>query len=512
MIQGPGLRCRGHRLYCPPVGREEFCTLPQCAPSTSDTSPATHRDGPLAGFDRGWLLLQKVPLGEPGEAPAVIDLVLLHARRGVALLEAPPRWTPDAPQWLRRRLEQARFGAIFPGHLPVLHLQLLRGALAELPQVLAAGFSAAQPLDLPGGDAWIQVVRRALTAGQESGREGPAPAPWPAARLVAAVGLGLAVGIGFVLVATHRPATMAELAEPASALAGVQDTPALPAESRPPPMPDLAKPALLRLATDVKAPEFTATPPRPGEPAGLPPAAPDPAWSALLRGIVAGVLPSLPKAQQDAVHSGAVGREVPDMPSDLGALSPRPLPPVPAAIPEPGPAVRGVPPARLGPAPEIPASGPQRGAEHAAAASDVVRPATFRPQAATASSPGVGRTGADAAGPGTARAGAAASPASLAASPAGSATLPPGAGEPAQIAALMRRGDALLAIGDVSGARRFYARAAEAGSPEGAQAAGRSYDPAELTRLGLHGVHPDPATATTWYRHAEALAAMTARR
>ncbi|MFC7541617.1 hypothetical protein ACFQU2_22110 [Siccirubricoccus deserti] len=75
------------------------------------------------------------------------------------------------------------------------------------------------------------------------------------------------------------------------------------------------------------------------------------------------------------------------------------------------------------------------------------------------------------------------------------------------LAALMRRGDALLATGDVSGARRFYERAAEAGSAEAARAAGRTHDPAALAALGARGIRPDPQAAAAWYRRAEALAA-----
>jgi TPR repeat protein len=77
----------------------------------------------------------------------------------------------------------------------------------------------------------------------------------------------------------------------------------------------------------------------------------------------------------------------------------------------------------------------------------------------------------------------------------------------AHIAVLMRRGDALLAIGDISGARRFYERAAEAGSAEAAMAAGRTHDPAALASLGVRGMRPDPEAAAAWYRRAEALQA-----
>jgi len=60
----------------------------------------------------------------------------------------------------------------------------------------------------------------------------------------------------------------------------------------------------------------------------------------------------------------------------------------------------------------------------------------------------------------------------------------------AEIAALLRRGDAFLTSGDITSARLFYERAAEAGS-----------GPAAL----LLGATFDPAQALTWYRRARDL-------
>jgi hypothetical protein len=82
---------------------------------------------------------------------------------------------------------------------------------------------------------------------------------------------------------------------------------------------------------------------------------------------------------------------------------------------------------------------------------------------------------------------------------------PPVAMAPAMLAALIRRGDDMLAIGDVSAARLLYARAAAAGSGPAAIAVGRTHDPAAIARLGLRGLRPDPAAAATWYRRALAL-------
>ncbi|MBX6375692.1 MAG: hypothetical protein IRZ13_15850 [Acetobacteraceae bacterium] len=71
--------------------------------------------------------------------------------------------------------------------------------------------------------------------------------------------------------------------------------------------------------------------------------------------------------------------------------------------------------------------------------------------------------------------------------------------------ALIRRGDEMLALGDVSAARLLYERAANAGSASAAVAAGRTYDPAVLRVIGALEIRPDPAAAAAWYRRAAAL-------
>jgi tetratricopeptide (TPR) repeat protein len=70
------------------------------------------------------------------------------------------------------------------------------------------------------------------------------------------------------------------------------------------------------------------------------------------------------------------------------------------------------------------------------------------------------------------------------------------------IAMLLSRGDAMLAIGDVSSARLLYERAASGGDGRAATGAGKTYDPAFLARIGARGIAADPAIATSWYRKA----------
>jgi TPR repeat protein len=70
------------------------------------------------------------------------------------------------------------------------------------------------------------------------------------------------------------------------------------------------------------------------------------------------------------------------------------------------------------------------------------------------------------------------------------------------IGALMKRGDQMLAIGDISAARLLYERAAGAGDAKAATAAGKTYDPVFLSQIAARGVQPQPERAAEWYRRA----------
>ncbi|WP_439576354.1 hypothetical protein [Elioraea sp.] len=75
----------------------------------------------------------------------------------------------------------------------------------------------------------------------------------------------------------------------------------------------------------------------------------------------------------------------------------------------------------------------------------------------------------------------------------------------ATIELLLRRGEDLMRIGDVSAARRFFERAANGGSGLAALHAGGTYDPRVLHALGARGIPPDRAAALAWYRRAGAM-------
>jgi hypothetical protein len=77
-----------------------------------------------------------------------------------------------------------------------------------------------------------------------------------------------------------------------------------------------------------------------------------------------------------------------------------------------------------------------------------------------------------------------------------------GALSPDVVEQLLRRGDAMLALGDLASARLLYERAAAAGAARGATGAGKTYDPRFLAKSGARGIRADPATAANWYRKA----------
>jgi TPR repeat protein len=74
-----------------------------------------------------------------------------------------------------------------------------------------------------------------------------------------------------------------------------------------------------------------------------------------------------------------------------------------------------------------------------------------------------------------------------------------------EISSLLTRGDSLLGVRDVTSARLYYERAADAGDAQAALRLGETYDPAFLALARLNEVRGDPVVATRWYRRAREL-------
>ncbi len=75
--------------------------------------------------------------------------------------------------------------------------------------------------------------------------------------------------------------------------------------------------------------------------------------------------------------------------------------------------------------------------------------------------------------------------------------------DPSEIASSLRRGNDLIASGDLAAARLVLRRAANAGDAHAAMTLAGTYDPVVLEKLGVHGFVPDVAMARVWYEKAK---------
>ena len=75
--------------------------------------------------------------------------------------------------------------------------------------------------------------------------------------------------------------------------------------------------------------------------------------------------------------------------------------------------------------------------------------------------------------------------------------------DPREVAALIKRGQDLLAGGDVQSARLLLMRGAEARDARSALLVGTTYDPAMLRQIGADGPMADAAQARIWYQRAK---------
>ncbi|MCA6119636.1 hypothetical protein J6524_32900 [Bradyrhizobium sp. WSM 1738] len=75
--------------------------------------------------------------------------------------------------------------------------------------------------------------------------------------------------------------------------------------------------------------------------------------------------------------------------------------------------------------------------------------------------------------------------------------------DPKEIAVLLKRGQDLLAAGDVQSARLLLLRGAEARDARAALLVGTTYDPVRLKQIGADGPLADVAQARMWYQRAK---------
>jgi TPR repeat protein len=82
--------------------------------------------------------------------------------------------------------------------------------------------------------------------------------------------------------------------------------------------------------------------------------------------------------------------------------------------------------------------------------------------------------------------------------------------DPGEIASSLKRGNDLIASGDLAAARLVLRGAANAGDAHAAMTLAGTYDPVVLEKLGVHGFVPDLAMARVWYERAKKFGAAEA--
>jgi hypothetical protein len=83
--------------------------------------------------------------------------------------------------------------------------------------------------------------------------------------------------------------------------------------------------------------------------------------------------------------------------------------------------------------------------------------------------------------------------------------------DPAQEAIMLKRGEDLLGVGDIAGARRVFQYLADAGNADGALAMGATFDARFLAEHSAIGVAADDVRARSWYRRAADLGSLQAK-
>ncbi|MGG5820781.1 hypothetical protein [Falsiroseomonas sp. HW251] len=486
-----------------------------------EDGPESLLDQALAGLSPDWHRLGPCLLPPPvgGSDWVRVPYVLLHSELGIVLVEIEPAVTPDAVQRLRLCLA-AELDSAHRKAVPVLHLGIAPSRTERLGRALE--HALAQRLAAGGGadDSWVGPAIAALR-GPDARRDERALTGPRLAVLGAAV--AALAGFGLVAVQLHRtPAIEAAGGPgPADPLVLTEDAPASPVIS--------TSAAVLVEPEPIAAADAAGTPPGPPLP---PPPDPPRIANPFPPGAMAGAAmpPDPPARLSDLPRAFAFLPGLPSLPT-LRPLSP----PSPNLLPDAPPAailiaaLPDLPP----PAPPPPPSAPRSAGLEAAQAD----PPPSAAEAAEPPSPPGAKTGFDAvadpapapvepaalpapgeaapptdadprAGPQSAAAPAPAQPPAVQAEPVPQPAAPAEARPrmaPAAVEALLRRGDRMLALGDVSAARLLYARAAAEGSGAAALALGRTHDPAELARLGVRGLRPDPEEAARWYRQAAEL-------
>jgi hypothetical protein len=160
-----------------------------------------------------WTLLRDRRIDASGE---VVDLVLVHPKMGVVLIDEAPRDPAAKVAQLCDFLERQRFADFFPGTLPIVSLSVAINELPTLDEKLARAFDASSMLSIENPD-WADALTELLLLPNAVGAEAPdAPSVMPdfaGPRQSLAVDIGhgpaeeepVAAAVGRTADASHAP-------------------------------------------------------------------------------------------------------------------------------------------------------------------------------------------------------------------------------------------------------------------------------------------------------------------
>jgi len=128
----------------------------------------------LLDLDGAWTVLADVRLGTASGA-AVADYLLLHPRRGIALVDMAAAHRDPVPA-VRAFLQGEAFQRFFPGDLPIVHVALAPDAAPALTRRLDDAFTSHSAALAIADGAWPDAVA-ALVSAQQARAASEAPNP-----------------------------------------------------------------------------------------------------------------------------------------------------------------------------------------------------------------------------------------------------------------------------------------------------------------------------------------------
>jgi hypothetical protein len=129
-----------------------------------DAGPKTAIEAAVLGLDPEWMALADLLIGD-GDDEVVADYVLMHPRRGIALIDVAPGQGGNPAAGFRNFLDHENFSRFFPGFLPIVALVISPQDAAMLGERLDDALEPLPPLDIVEPD-WAEMVNTLLVASE----------------------------------------------------------------------------------------------------------------------------------------------------------------------------------------------------------------------------------------------------------------------------------------------------------------------------------------------------------